>query len=185
MTELLDQLQNASTWAELQSSLGDYLGLQDPAPIAVVRRAQQDSLFRYRLISARNRPDLLKFLLGDPKNAKFALAAQTEHSTRELVGKLGRSLFEWGKARLTAVDEATLKRRYSACLACDRLVDPPESTLYKLGSWKMDDRRICGACGCFVARKVRLPHEACPLPDPISPESTRWGEPLRRADPVS
>lgn len=38
-------------------------------------------------------------------------------------------------------------------------------------------RLICGLCGCVAAKKARLPHEACPGPDPRDPTQTRWGEP--------
>ncbi|HEY6391849.1 MAG TPA: hypothetical protein VIX89_11260, partial [Bryobacteraceae bacterium] len=163
MTELLEQLKQATTWQEMQSSLGQYLGMDGPAPLAVVRRTQQDEQFRHYLITCRNQPQMLRFLLADPRNDNFKLAVETEHSTPELVAKLGKTLFAWGKAGLTRVSEEVFERRFSACRECDRLMDPPDKTVYRLVTMS-GDQRICGACGCMASRKARLPHESCPVP---------------------
>jgi hypothetical protein len=84
------------------------------------------------------------------------------------------------------VDEATLQRRESACLACPHLSAPRRlvQKLAGLGSAAADRTgartgdRVCSECGCNVGKKMKLPTEACPVAHPTLPGLNRWGEPV-------
>jgi hypothetical protein len=95
-------------------------------------------------------------------------------STAELVAKASKSFWEWTKSGFRVIDEATYATRIAACQACPNLIDHPDKPVYALVA-KRDDK-ICAACGCVVAKKAKLPHEACPVADPARPGLNRWGE---------
>lgn len=70
-------------------------------------------------------------------------------STLEYLGRGIAGIAKAGVAATTGVgaaDEATAKKRYDTCMACDK---------YK--HWR------CQECGCFISAKVRVADEKCPL----------------------
>lgn len=179
---ILDELKSSTSWQETQARLGEFLGLDGPAPIAIVRRAMQEEQFCYYLITARNHPELLKFLLADPKNAKYDMAETAAgYTSAQLARKAAGALASWGRAGFSRVDDEVFEQRFGACLACEHLVDPPDRIVYKATVGAKSDKRVCAACGCVAARKARLTSESCPVAHREMPGMTRWGEPAARS----
>ncbi|NEQ34883.1 MAG: hypothetical protein F6K40_00580 [Okeania sp. SIO3I5] len=176
--------EEVSSWDEMCSVLGEYLGLERPISKAVLRRARQDDRFAGHLFTCRYHADLLKVLLADPRNEKYQLAEDVKHqqkSNLELIGKASAALLKWGKAGFARVDEATFESRFNICQACEYLIEPPDKLVYKITLSQKSDLRVCSACGCVAARKARLPTETCPVADPSNPSLNRWGDPISEA----
>jgi hypothetical protein len=171
--------QEVSTWDEMCSVLGEYLGLKQPISKAVLRRAREDDRFARHLFTCKYHPDLLKVLLSDPKNKSYEHPEDIkpeQRSNLQLIAKASKALLEWGKVGFTQVDQATFERRFDSCQACEYLIEPPDQLVYKITLSKKSDQRVCSACGCAAARKARIPTETCPVADSANPSLNRWGE---------
>lgn len=179
---------------ELCAALGSALGLDQPAPLAVMRRALIDKQFCYYLANSAGNVKLLTVLFADPRNEKYAETAQpsepraeqphTRHqpvtapSNLTLALKAGRAITKWGAAGFGRVSAETFEARFGACQRCEYLVEPPERAIYKVKLRRENDPRVCSACGCVASRKAWLPTENCPVADPADPTVSKWGEPL-------
>lgn len=163
------------------------LGLDEPVQPAVLVAALEDNTYAHNLITCRNHPAFLDRLLANPPQVSqpVVVATQVEHSNTALVGKAAQALLRWGKAGFSIVDDETLERRESACLACPNLIEP-KKRLQKLMSSKSVSNTVgkrtgdkaCNLCGCNAGKKMRLPSEACPAQHPTKAGLTRWGEPI-------
>ena len=121
-------------------------------------------------------------------NPLLTIAAES-NSIEELCERLGQLLrlggsipqafIGWARMGFKSADAATIERRLAACRSCDQYGPPPAGALYRLAAVLGERSMVCAKCGCFVDRKVRLPHEACPLRHPDRPAENRWGEPFR------
>jgi hypothetical protein len=169
---------------EMCARLGAVLGLEKPVPHAVLLRAIDDPAFAADLLTCRNAPGFLAALFDDRRTRAYApAAAAPQQSSLALAAKAATALARWGKAGFSTVDEATLARRESACLACPNL-GAPQSAVQRLAASAADGRvgrrlgdKTCTLCGCIVAKKIRLPTESCPDAHPTRARLTRWGEP--------
>lgn len=59
------------------------------------------------------------------------------------------------------VDEDTYNYRYNICLSCPSLIQATKT---------------CKKCGCFMAKKCKLPHAFCPI--------GKWGPYIKATDVV-
>ncbi|XXF80189.1 hypothetical protein P2318_10675 [Myxococcaceae bacterium GXIMD 01537] len=181
MNPVLRIVSQARSIEELSEGFGRLMGLEGPMPAAAVLRAMEDAHFANALMASRGQPEALKRLLDDPVNATFLAAegAAEEASSAELLGRVSKAFLRWTQSGFTAADAQTVERRMAACGGCENLTAPPERLLYRLAAAVGESSRVCKLCGCFVARKTRLPDEQCPAPHPTQPGLSRWGEPLR------
>jgi hypothetical protein len=186
MIASFEALRDVGSLAEAQAAFGEFLGLDGPVPAKVIRHAFADQYFRHNLILCRNRPELLRKLMQHPRNAEFeeeaAPAPASPAALRgaaELTAKAGKALYSWARTGFALLDQEAFEARFAACEACDLLSEAPDTLLYRVTRSKRGDPRVCGACGCVAARKARLASESCPMPDPMDPARTRWGEPMR------
>jgi hypothetical protein len=177
-----------SDWETRRAEFGTLLGLPDPVPDAVLRRALSDQQFAHYLLSFTGRPDMLSRFFTAPATLAYAEPeaprSPAPQGGAELARNAARALARWGRSGFVRVGAETYERRLTACLGCDRLADPPRSLLARITAPGPEDRaagRACGACGCPVTRKAGLASESCPLPDPADPARTRWGEPRETA----
>jgi hypothetical protein len=180
---------NDQSWDELRAEFGEQLGLADPVPGAVLRRAMVDKAFAHRLLVSRGSPAFLAALIEDPVNRRYeivdaASAAAHDASTpgnAELARRAATAVMTWGKAGFTHVGDDVFEARLAACEACPQLRDPPDRLAYKIRARRNADMRVCGLCGCVVARKARMATETCPGADPADPSRNRWGQEIAEA----
>ena len=133
MITMLEKVQEAQSVDEMCVLFGEYLGLNGPVPLAILRRAIEEDLFAHRLITARNYHYMLEVLFNDPHNREYELReVAKKRSNLKLVAKATESLVRWGKAGFSQVDQATFEYRFGACQTCEQLVDPPDQLIYKV-----------------------------------------------------
>ena len=184
MIQALLNMNENTPMPEMQARLAFVLGIDRPAPMAVLLRAIDDPGFANDLITCRNAPGFLAALFDDKRTLAYAPAPDEKPaSSLALAGKAATALMRWGKAGFSTVDEETLRSREDACLACPNLGEP-QSMLQKLVptsavSERLGSRlggKVCTLCGCVAAKKIRLPTEACPGAHPVRQGVTRWGD---------
>lgn len=185
MLEELLAVEKSASLDELCQQMGQFLGLAEPVPAAVVRRVVDDPLYAHELVISRNAAGFLRVLLNDPANARYVEQSDTavaptaiKRSNLELATKAAGALAKWTRGGFAQVDLATYERRFSICKACPNLIDPPDQLAYRLVRGEGLDRKICNACGCVASKKARLATEACPVADPQNAAINRWGEPI-------
>jgi hypothetical protein len=192
----LQQLSESTSWEEIRSGFGRFLGVDAPLTDAVIRRAMADDRFAHYLLITRGQPATMRMLLEDPSNAQYAgpdassasdpalvdvdPTPQTSQGSVALIAKATGAFARWARQGFTRVEPEEFDRRYAACQACPHLTDPSDAAVYKIAAPR-DDRRICGACGCFVVWKARRTSERCPAADPSRPDVNRWGQELPAA----
>jgi hypothetical protein len=182
---------------ELCIALGEALGLDQPAPVAIMRRALIDRTFVFNLINCRGDSTLLGVLFSDPRNRQYEADPDVERSgprppssggtaalpdvpsSLTLALKAGQAAARWGGAGFARVDPEVFDARFGICQRCEYLVDPPDRAVYKVKLRRQSDPRVCAACGCVASRKASLPTENCPVADSTDPAVSRWGEPIR------
>jgi hypothetical protein len=145
----------------------------DNLPAEAIERAAADPAFLHTLVSQRNNPTAVAFLLRQasghpPKWAPPATLAVVLHAVAALA--------RWSVHGFGVVDDATLQQRRTACRSCPNLADAGHLLHYRLVS--AEPAQVCSLCGCAVDRKTLLPTETCLAPDPEDPASTRWGDPI-------
>jgi hypothetical protein len=185
--------------AELRQRLGEFLGLPGPAPEEVVRRALDDPSFETDLITARGVPGFLRALFDQPATRGYAVldagptvpdpaapspAMPSPAGSAALIARAVGAVLRWGKAGFATVPIEDLRRREDACLACPHLSEPRAAVQKLVPAGPAGDRtgartgrKVCGLCGCVVARKIRLVTESCPAEHPRRAGLSRWGEP--------
>ncbi|MCF6474062.1 hypothetical protein FAF44_37615 [Nonomuraea sp. MG754425] len=166
--------------SDQRAEMGRVLGLDEAVSEEVLCAALADATYAANLLTCRRHPDLLRHLLKNPPRR------QAEVPVHDLLARAGGALVNWARTGFTHVDEETYQRRVTACERCPELRDAPQSparrALYTIATLGLDDKSICGKCGCSVVRKARLTSETCPAPDPGEPGMTRWQEPMDRTD---
>ncbi|MEM7013484.1 MAG: hypothetical protein AAF585_18585 [Verrucomicrobiota bacterium] len=172
---------DGDVWEEERRKFSDLIGLKELAPEHVFRAALEDESYAYELMVASqdDDPQTLEFWLN---RAPSSGGQGNQESTLRLAGRAAKALLRWSATGFTRVDEETLERRRQACLKCP-LLSEPESWAQKLVAGKPrpdlpDDihGKVCGACHCSLSKKIHLPSENCPKPDPEIPGVSRWGE---------
>ncbi len=184
--ELID-INETNSLDELRARLADAIGWREPVPAAALLRAVAEPSYAAALITSRNVPGFLEPLLTDPRNARYAPQPETkgaELSNVQLLTRAAGAMLRWGKAGFTVADDDVIARREDACLSCEHLSDPDKLLQQLLPSAPVSDavgrrtgNKVCGLCGCSVAKKIRLPTEACPGAHPTASGMTRWLEP--------
>lgn len=160
--------------AELEKMLGA-AGINQRLPFHVVERASVDASYLYRLAAVSSAAELEKLIEGTGKTLpKWAPQPSWQLAARALAA-FGR----WSLAGFAPVDASTLKRRRENCLSCPHLDadKTPRAAIFRT-------TEACGLCGCAIDRKVAIPTEDCPAPDPANPHLSRWGEPMQRKLPL-
>ena len=159
--------------------LGKLLGLDAPVSEDVMIAALAHPNYAHNLLLSRNTPPKLSQMLNNPP----VVPARVETTlasvgNAELVKKATAAMLRWALTYFARVDEETRCRRMAACQECEHFTDAPRKLIYRIAGAAADEngRRLCGLCGCVVARKVVVPTEWCPAPHPIVPGLTRWGE---------
>jgi hypothetical protein len=194
MNPVLQVVSGARTLEELCEGLGRLLGRTEPLPAAAVLRALEVPGYAADLMKSRLDPERLRLLLEDPLNQTFLPIGDSARgpasppgetiSSAELFGRVTKAFLRWSETGFRSVDPGTLEGRLEACRRCENFVDPPDRMMYRLAKTLGEKGRICRLCGCFVARKARLPDEACPAPDPAREGWSRWGERLKEPGPL-
>jgi hypothetical protein len=175
----IEDLKQLRSWPQVCARFGELIGLDGPAPPAVVRRALSDQRYAFYLLLTRDAPRLRLRLLEDPRNREYETAGK---STPELVGRAAKALARWTVAGLQTVDDETFQRRWASCQACPLLVEAPDRIVYKGLAILAKNRWVCSVCGCVAVTKARISTEQCPVTDPADSSRTRWGEPTVPAD---
>lgn len=175
MQVLQELMDNDISWDDMRQEFGAYLGLPDPVPSAVLRKAINDEKYACYVASARNNPGYLQMLFNvEPE-------IQEDRSNLQLLGKAAKSLLKWGASGFGYADEALYATRISACSSCEYLRDAPAKAVYNLKMSSDTDNRICSACGCVASRKARLATESCPVKSMKDATLNRWGEAFKNA----
>ena len=176
MIQELEHITRDASWDTMRQRLGEYLGIGE-VPASVLNRAISDDKFAFYLLSCRNQPAFLQALIDDKNTAGYEPVQQAhEHSTVQLASRATKAMIRWSKSGFTRVEPEVYEQRFNACLQCPHLVEPPDKMIYKMVGGRMQDNRVCGACGCNAARKARIPTEQCPVADPGNPAVNRWGQ---------
>ena len=122
MLNALMEIKNAASWEDLCDKFGNYLGLDGPAPVAVLRRTAKDRNFARYLISSRNRSDMLEVLLKDPRNKDFERPDGEEFTAdAEVFSQTALSVYKWSKAGFVDPAAQEYNRRYEAYLKREEL----------------------------------------------------------------
>lgn len=185
----LNQLSKAASVDELRERMAEVLGLPHPVEERATLACVVYPDYARRLLAARGQPDMLEYLLTaapkiDRQHPRFRPTAESAEqadgarlSSARLVTEASKSLLRWAASGFTPVDEATYERRLAACRRCEHLRKPDDRLLYRIATAFDASKSVCGLCGCVVAKKARVPHEACPCAAPDDAGKTRWGEP--------
>jgi hypothetical protein len=176
--------EQVESWQQLCQRVGNYLGLEGPAPDAVVQRALDDPIYARNLQICRNQSQMLALLFDEAMKGgsmKDTVNLHPAHGTGDLVLRAAKAFASWARSGFDTVDDATYQKRLQACQRCPHLRESPDHTLYRLmqnGVMQSGERRqtICGLCGCVTARKAKLATESCPGEDPSQPGRNRWGQ---------
>jgi hypothetical protein len=153
--------------------LGEMLGLGEPVSEQVLAAALHDRTYARNLLATREAPELLRPLLEMPPEAP------EQPTTVAMASGLAKALARWASTGFTMVEEAVYERRLQACSSCPHEVQAvSHPKLYRLVAGA-ERPKVCGLCGCSIARKARLVSESCPAADEQHPGFTRWGEPVK------
>ena len=85
MNTMLEKIKEAQSVEEMCTLFGRYLGLTEPIPLAILKRAIEEDLFAYRLITARNYPYMLEVLFNDPHNQKYGFREDNTEWQQQLL----------------------------------------------------------------------------------------------------
>lgn len=170
MTALAQEVSDVSL-RDACERLGEILGLGEPVAEEVFAAAMQDQTYARNLLATREEPELLSHLLANPP------AVREEPSALALTGRAAQALMRWARTGFTVLDEQSYQRRLAACAACPNQIEARRHP--KLYRWVTDGERpkVCGLCGCAIAKKARMSSEQCPGEDPKRPGFNRWGQP--------
>ena len=187
VAELGVQLSGATPLEQQLAALGEVLGVGAPVSRQVLFGALQDPTYARNLLVSRRSPRHLNYLLSHPPAVEIPEPDAQMPANRELMKNAASALVRWASTGFSIADEATLRRREDACLACPHLATPTRFLQKILPSRKetmeigrRTGDKVCDLCGCSVGRKMRLTAESCPDKAPDQPAFTRWGEPIER-----
>jgi hypothetical protein len=180
------------SWPEICLQVGTYLGLEGPAPDAVVQRAIDDPVYAHNLQVCRHQSALLAMLFKDAmankpptpsvgNSGEFAqpnAVTTQEQSNSELVMRAAKALANWAVSGFSTVDDGTYAKRLQACYRCPHLKDSSDRAVYRLMNTSGNAHKVCSLCGCVAERKAKLTTESCPGEDPAQPGRNRWGQAL-------
>lgn len=162
-------------------AFGHLLGIGEPVSENVLLAAMEDPGYANQLLSSREAPETLMYLLGNPPEATVNFAPRYTNS--ELIFRAGKSLMKWGLSGFSTVNAETLQKREAACLACPNLSEPTStlqtitaSSEVKDETGKRTGNKVCALCGCVVKNKMRIATDTCPDEVPGSNGFNRWGE---------
>jgi hypothetical protein len=158
----------------LRREYAQLLGVEEPISEAVLWAMAEDPSYARRLFACRSAPQVMTLMLQNPP------APARAQSAAELIATASTALARWAGAGFAVLAEDEIERRLDACLACPNL-SAPRSVLQKLAGLAAADGRVCGLCGCNVARKARMSTERCPGAAPDDASVNRWGQPLPAA----
>jgi hypothetical protein len=133
-----------------------------------------------RLIALPDQPDwrVVTTLFGDPVRTRDLWRRRSGKELRELLGNTAfdtapparelavRSAIEfwrWARAGFGVVDAVTFAQRMETCAGCEHYVNAPPRLIYALAKQATGGTKICGLCGCFMAKKARQASSECPL----------------------
>lgn len=174
--EVLQKLtSNEMSWDEIRGAFGNYLGLPEAVPSAVLKKAIEDEKYASYIISVRNNPEYLKMLFDVEPNVK------EDYSNLQLIGKAAKSLLRWGASGFGFVSDTVYAARLNVCRSCEYLREAPEKAVYNFKMSNDTDDRTCSACGCVASRKARLASESCPVKSKNDHSLNRWGEAMKQA----
>ncbi|WP_148669197.1 hypothetical protein [Burkholderia pyrrocinia] len=190
---LLGDMSKATSVEQFRQQMGEFLHLEHPVTERAALACVLQPDYARRLLAARGHPAMLEHLLAaapqvDRRHSRFRFQAEDAPasdgaparmdglSSARLVAEASKSLLRWAVSGFTPVDDATYERRLNACVGCEHLTRPDDRLIYKLATAFDASRSVCGLCGCVVAKKARVPHEACPGTDPHDERRTRWGD---------
>ncbi len=172
-----------TTLQEQCSQFAEILDLDEPVSEEVLKAALLNENYARNLLLSKESPELLAHLLQNPIHERVG---DKEHSNVELIGKAAVALLKWSKTGFTMVNPVVLERRENACMACPNLREPKSALQKMIPSSALKNtighrtgKKACDLCGCNVAKKMRLPSEACPDLNPENNSETRWGEPVQ------
>lgn len=186
---------------EQRERLAELLGRPEPVSEAVLVAAVHDQTYARNLLTVRGTPELLEHMLANPPHLELAredaptnvagpdpaagvrsdgaAADRVEHSTVALAARAAQALARWGKTGFALVDDAAYERRMAACASCPHLIEASRHpTLHRLLA-DGERPKVCGLCGCGLAKKARMVSEQCPADDAARPGFSRWGEPRK------
>lgn len=112
MIPVLYELEEVGDWNEICLILGNYLGLYQPVPDVVLKRAMQDDRFAGHLFMSKNRPHLLKLLFDDPKNSSYDHPEIGKNSDPEILSNGGPKLWELSEAANSNPEEKAYNKKY-------------------------------------------------------------------------
>jgi hypothetical protein len=158
--------------------LGEILELDGPVPEPVFRAAVHDETYAHNLLTCRRTPALLEHLLENPPVVE-------RDSAVTLLRRASASLVGWSRTGFTTVDAAIYERRIAACLRCPHLMEADRHARLYRAVTGSDRPKVCGLCGCPVAKKARRASEQCPGEDPARPGRSRWGEPVTPSEVIA
>ncbi len=99
-----------------------------------------------------------------------------QRSTVELLTGALAAHAKWAAAGFEIVDETTFTKRMETCFSCEHYIDAPSTPLYKVATVGFDEKKICGVCGCVVAKKARYATGHCPMPHEEKSGLNKWEE---------
>lgn len=171
-------LQRHEDWLRRGAALSALFSLDQPVPPEVVVHMALNPNHSVNLWIARESSDFQDLLLelSSPPD----LDGRNED---DLLEQADEVLEDIEAVIHMTVDNATLARRESICMACPNLKGTPKqlkALFSALGEpvapGRLVENMICAACGCQLGRKLRWQTQNCPQPMPNDPTLSRWGE---------
>lgn len=177
MSEIGDRLESVSddasnNFPRLREEIATRLGVHvDRVTEFVLLKVVEDPLYAMHLDACRGDAGMLEFLFKEVEQSERSL--DSVRSIKQLANGLAVSLTRWARSGFSCVSTEEYQRRLAICRDCSHLTYPPRSIpLYKLVLSTMNERSICGLCGCDVRKKAWMLTEQCPDVE-ISKEG-RW-----------
>jgi hypothetical protein len=151
------------------------LGLDEPVPERTLRTALADPNYAHNLLVVRNETEYLTYLLDHPPPVAEKEGGDIPAAT--LVKRAARSLLKWAGTGFSTVSNETYERRINACNVCPNLRVPSsnQNALYSIAG-AMNNKSVCGKCGCVVKVKARRGTDTCPDQHPFKTDLNRWEE---------
>jgi hypothetical protein len=172
---------NENTLKEQCIEMAAILGLDIPVPETVLRTALADPNYAHNLLVVRNDTEYLTYLLNHPP--PLAKREGKDIPTSALVKRAAHSLLKWAGTGFSTVSTETYERRINACNTCPNLRVPSsdQNALYGIAG-AINNKSVCGRCGCVVKVKAKRGTDTCPDQHPFKSGINRWEEPYREME---